>query len=99
MEIFESTEKAIREASAKNIPLLVTTGYTWPYEVAANPDGAPEPGVWALKTFPSYKIKGHLQVFAIKDTTDAKMFLLHLPGDQTAAIAGDGVNFHLVNFK
>lgn len=97
MKIYVSTEKAIQLAQEKKIPILITIGYTYPYEVAANPDGAPEPGIWALKTFPSYKMENHLALFSIKDINHVDEFLQTSKEKFTSVLVGDGVTFEIIN--
>ena len=99
MIIYNATEKAIQQAQTRKIPILITKGYTYPYEGPANPDGAPEPGIWALKTFPSYLPADNLQVYAISDLDHAEAYLQSMPDSVHSALVGDGVNFREMGRK
>ena len=96
MKIYRATESALHLAELEHAPLMITKYYTHPWEVAANPDGAPEPGVWALKTFPAYNMHSPLTVYSISDTGNARDLLKSLPDSITKAVAGDGIHFRVI---
>ncbi len=91
MAIYTATNKVLNDAKEQHLPVMITRHVCYPYEVPANPDGAPEPGVWMVKAFPGYDIHNTIQLYPISDTSTA-----NLPNGVQKAFVGDGLVFRMV---
>jgi len=54
------------------------------------------PGDWVLKTFPAYKTKYHLPVYAIDEIAKVDRYLDHLPATVGVAVVGDGTHYKTI---
>lgn len=98
MVIYHNSEKAIKLAQQKNIPLCVTPGITYPYEETNNyPFNEHMPGDWPLKTLPAYKVSIGLPVFRIADIAARIDTVRGLPAGAKEVMIGDGINYRIIN--
>lgn len=97
MQIYRSTQAAIVEAETKGIPIMITPGVAYPYELTKNlPFDNTVPGDWVLMTFPAYSAEGKVPVYAISDLKELGRFLDRVPAGVTEVMAGDGVLYKVV---
>ncbi len=90
MNIYTATQKAIRDAQLKHIPMVITSGVKYPYNGTGEKRNPDHPSVWVLKTFPAYDMNQNLPVYQVKDISDAPIFIKSLPPEEKEVIAGDG---------
>ncbi len=95
MAVYLATEKAIKDASQSNLPMLVTSGLSQPYEVGANPGGEPEPITWLVKTFPAYDMRLQIPIYGMNSMADLDSTLPALPATVSEIIVGDGLNYKI----
>ena len=99
MENYVSTEKAIRLAQSKKLPVLVTTGIAYPFyqdfQGPVNDTNALNPCVWVIKTFPAYHMNEPVQIYALKDLATVKESMEQLPPGINSALAGDGISYKI----
>ncbi len=119
LNIYVNTENAIKLATAKNIPIFISSGIAYPYEKIINfpcteipakvlytlPQNINTinadlkdnvPGDWVLKTFPAYKTRADIPVYALNDPDDLKNRMLQLPPTIKSVIIGNGSTFREV---
>jgi len=98
MNIYRSTENAIKLAQEKKLPILVTPGIAYPYDKTPNlPFKNTVPGDWVLKTFPAYKINENIPVYPLTCLCNLKEYMDQLPEDITTVLAGDGRSYNIIN--
>jgi hypothetical protein len=98
IDIYNSTENAIKLAYAKKLPVLVTAQVGFPDDINAKvkfismPDAA---GV--LKTFPAYQATDTLAVYSIHSLSDVNGYREKLPAQTTAVLVADGTTVRIIN--
>lgn len=94
MAIYHASEKAITEARAKKMPILIAPGIAYPYDKTRNlPYNNTVPGDWVLKTLPAFKVNDQVPVYAIDTLADIEKYMEQLPTEVTTVIAGDGLHY------
>ncbi len=98
MEIFKSTENALKVAELDKLPIVITPAVAWPYDNTRNlPYNTTVPGDWVLKTFPAYTVSGNLPVYGISSLTKLNEYLRVLPPGIKFVLVGDGLSFRIVS--
>ena len=94
--IYRATESALKEASAKGLPVLITPEVAYPWHESRNfPFYDPIPGDWVLKTLPGYHVRQGLPVINIANMEAADSVFALMPARQ--AMAGDGLRYRILN--
>jgi len=94
MRTYNSTEENIKIAIEKNIPLVITSQVAYPDQIwIITPNLMSITGDWVLKTFPAYKVKDNMKVYAVDNLSDAHKITDILPPGTTSYMVGDGINY------
>lgn len=97
MEIYRNTQSAIAEAQDKSIPIMITPGVAYPYELTKNlPFDNTVPGDWVLMTFPAYSAEGKVPVYGIADLSEPDRVLDRMPPGVDSVMVGDGIRYEVV---
>jgi small basic protein len=97
MNIYVATENAILQAQARNLPIIVTPGVALPDSITITTRNLTSISASSvLKTFPAYKVKDNLKVYALNNLGELKDYMKKLPAYTTSVIAGDGTSFQVV---
>jgi hypothetical protein len=97
MEIYRNTQAAIAEAEHKGIPIMITPGVAYPYELTRNlPFDNTVPGDWVLMTFPAYSAEGKVPVYGIIDLRELDRVFDRMPPGVDSVMAGDGIRYEVV---
>ncbi len=100
MEIYRNTQAAIVTAQDKSIPIMITPGVAYPYELTRNlPFDNTVPGDWVLMTFPSYSAEGKIPVYGIADLSEPDHALGRLPSGVDSVMMGDGIRYEVVKVR
>jgi hypothetical protein len=98
MDIYRNTQAALAIAEDKQLPILITPEIAWPYNKTRNfPFDNEVPGDWVLMTWPGYKTKKALPVYAIPDTSNLEEYLQRLPENISMVLAGNGMSYEIMN--
>lgn len=100
MEIYRNTQAAIAEAQQKGIPVMITPGVAYPYELTKNlPFDNTVPGDWVLMTFPAYSAEGKVPVYGITDLSEPGRLLDRMPQGVDSVMVGDGIRYEVVKVR
>ena len=97
LSIYRATEKALRDARASELPIMITPEVAFPYNSTRNfPYYDAIPGDWVLKTFPAYDMHKHLTVYNIERKESATELIKSLPDSIGRVMIGDGLSYRIL---
>ena len=101
MATYHATQRAIEQAQAQRLPILVTPEVAWPYDKTRNlPDTVNNvPGDWVLMTWPAFTPGHAMRVYNIPDTQNVQQYFSQLPDGIVAVMVGDGMHYRMVGVE